>query len=288
VDGFRLAYDRAGEGPAVVALHGWPGARSDHRALRAALGEAADVVVPDLRGFGDSEGPDDAPVEAYAAAGQAASVLALIGELGLERPVIVGYDVGSRVAQALAARAPDVVGALVIAPPLPGAGMRVLAPEAQREFWYQAFHQLELAERLIDGRPEAVRAYLEHFWSHWSAPDWTPPAALLDELTTSYARPGAFVRSLAWYRAGSGTVAQSVAERPPDPAERIAVPTTVLWPELDPLFPVAWSDRVGEFFADAQLRVLAGAGHFSPLEATGEMAAAVRERLGSEPRPPAR
>ena len=45
------------------------------------------------------------------------------------------------------------------------------------------------------------------------------------------------------------------------------MPTTVLWPEHDPLFPREWSDRIGEFFADARLTWLDGAGHFSPLEA---------------------
>jgi pimeloyl-ACP methyl ester carboxylesterase len=33
VDGFRLAYDRAGRGPAVLLLHGWPGDRIDYRAV---------------------------------------------------------------------------------------------------------------------------------------------------------------------------------------------------------------------------------------------------------------
>ena len=33
VDGFRLAYDRAGSGPAVLLLHGWPGDRTDYRAV---------------------------------------------------------------------------------------------------------------------------------------------------------------------------------------------------------------------------------------------------------------
>ncbi len=49
----------------------------------------------------------------------------------------------------------------------------------------------------------------------------------------------------------------------------------MLWPEHDPLFPREWSDRIGEFFAAARLTWLDGAGHFSPLEAPGEFAAAV-------------
>ena len=44
VDGFELAYDRIGSGPAVVLLHGWPGDRTDHRDLIPRLGgcEVAD------------------------------------------------------------------------------------------------------------------------------------------------------------------------------------------------------------------------------------------------------
>jgi pimeloyl-ACP methyl ester carboxylesterase len=274
-----LAYDRAGSGPPVIALHGWPGDRGDHAALAADLAADADVVIPDLRGFGASPAPSAADPSASGAAAQAELVLELADALGIERPVLAGYDVGSRVAQAAARAQPERVRALVIAPPVPGAGERVLRPEAQREFWYQAFHRLELAERLIDGRPDAVRAYLGHFWSHWSGPGWTPPPEHLDRLTEVYARPGAFTASLAWYRAGSGTIAQSLVEEPPAPPDRIAVPTTILWPEHDPLFPPAWSDRVDAFFADATVRPVAGCGHFVPLEAPAAMAAAVRERL---------
>jgi pimeloyl-ACP methyl ester carboxylesterase len=88
-----------------------------------------------------------------------------------------------------------------------------------------------------------------------------------------YGPPGAFTASIAWYRAGAGSVAASLAERVPDTP--IAVPTTVLWPEHDPLFPRAWSDRIGEFFAAATLTELDSAGHFSPLEAPAAFAAAL-------------
>ena len=90
-----------------------------------------------------------------------------------------------------------------------------------------------------------------------------------------YGPPGAFAASIAWYRAGAGSVAASLAERAPEPGDRIAAPTTVLWPEYDPLFPREWSDRIGEFFSAAELSWLDGAGHFSPLEAPEEWAAAI-------------
>jgi len=280
VDGFALAYDRSGAGDPVVLLHGWPGDRTDHAALASLLAGDAEVVVPDLRGFGASYKHPAPPAEAYSAAAQARSVLGLVDELGLADPVLAGYDIGSRIAQAAARAAPERVRALVISPPLPGGGRRVLEPEAQREFWYQPFHNLRLVEELLDGRPEAVRPYLRHFWSHWSGPGFEPDDRRLDHLTEVYAPPGAMTASVAWYRAGSGMVAMSLAERAPAPEDRIAVPTTILWPEHDPLFPPAWSDRLGDFFGDVQVRHLAGAGHFTPVEAPGEFAAAIRAALG--------
>src|SRR4051794_12084607 len=131
VESFRLAYDRHGPpgATAVVLLHGWPGGRHDHDAVVAALADR-DVIVPDLRGFGETEGPVQAPDAAYAAPGQAASIVALLDELGLDRVLIGGYDVGSRVAQRIAADHPERVAGLVITPPLPGAGERILSQHA--------------------------------------------------------------------------------------------------------------------------------------------------------------
>ena len=276
VDGFRLAYDRTGTPgkPTVLLLHGWPGDRTDYREAAPLVAATAEVIVPDLRGFGES---DKHPAEAgqYTAAAQARSLIALIGELGLGRLVVAGYDIGSRIAQAIARDRPDLVRALVIAPPLPGIGDRILRPEAQQEFWYQAFHQLELCTELIDGRPDAVRAYLRHFWSHWSGPDYLLTDDQLDHLVSVYGPPGAFAASIAWYRAGAGSVAASLAERVPDPDRRIAVPVTVLWPSHDSLFPREWSDRIADFFAAATLSWLDGVGHFSPLEAPQAFAAAI-------------
>lgn len=280
-DGFRLAYDRIGLGPgapAVLLLHGWPGDRTDYRELVPLLSAAADVVVPDLRGFGESD-KHPRPGGQYAAAAQARGIAGLTAELNLRRPVMAGYDIGSRIAQAIARDRPDLVQALVVSPPLPGIGDRILSPDAQRKFWYQAFHGLDLSADLIDGQPDQVRAYLRHFWSHWSGPDYAPSEADLDHLVAVYGGRGAFTASIEWYRSGAGSVAVSVAERAPAPADRIAVPTTVLWGDRDPLFPFEWSDRIDDFFTSATLTKLDGAGHFTPLERPRDLAAAVLAAL---------
>jgi pimeloyl-ACP methyl ester carboxylesterase len=273
VDGFRLEYDRAGRGSAVLLLHGWPGDRTDYRDVVPLVSAAADVVVPDLRGFGESDKHPADPRAQYSASAQAHSIIGLIEELGLARPVIAGYDIGSRIAQAIARDRPEMVSGLVLSPPLPGIGNRILSPQALQEFWYQPFHQLGLSTELIDGHPDAVRAHLRHFWSHWSGPDFELPKDHLEHLVEMYGPAEAFAASIAWYRAGAGSVALSVAEQAP--ACRIAVPTTVLWPEHDPLFPPQWSDRLHEFFADISLTSLDGSGHFTPLERPRDFAEAV-------------
>ncbi len=148
----------------------------------------------------------------------------------------------------------------------------MLTAQAQSEFWYQAFHQLPLAAELIDGNPDAVREYLRHFWSHWSGPNFTLPDVDLDRLVADYALPGAFTASIAWYRAGAGTIAQSLTELPPERAIKIHAPTDVLWPQRDPLFPRQWADSLEHYFSDVRLHVGAGVGHFTPLECADQFA----------------
>jgi len=223
VDDFSLAYDRVGSGPPVVLLHGWPGDRTDYREVVPLLADRAEVIVPDFRGFGESDKHDRPPLEGYTRDDQARSVLALIEELRLERPVIAGYDVGSRAAQVIVGIQPDAARSLVLVPPLPGAGERVFEPEILPEFWYQTFHNLELPERLIDGRPEQVRTYLSHFWAHWSGPDFELSEADLDHLVEVYSPPGAFTASIAWYRASGGTLARARAEHAPAPDRKSVV-----------------------------------------------------------------
>ena len=278
-DGFRLAYDRVGAGAPVVLLHGWPGDRTDYDLLVPMLSPRADVVVPDLRGFGESDKHVADPAVAYSPAAQARSVIALVEELALTDVVIAGYDVGSFVAQTVARMRPDLVRALVVSPPLPGAGARVLGLEAVREFWYTSFQQLRLSEDLVDGNERAVRAYLRHFWSHWSGPDHRLDEARIEHLVSVYSAPGAFVASIGWYRSDGNPVTAYAAETAPAPSGRLATPTTILWQECDAIFPRAWSDRLDAFFSDHSLVPLDGVGHFTPVEATESFAKAIGARL---------
>jgi len=283
-DGFRLAYERSGSGPAVVLLHGWPGDHTDWDQLVPGLRDVADVLAPDLRGFGQSDKYEADPEEIYSAHGQARAVAALMDELRLKDAVVAGYDVGGAVSQTVATMRPDLVAALVVSPHLPGAGKRVLELGPVREFWYTSFHQLDLARLLIDGNRDAVRVYLHHLWSHWSGPNYIVDEKRMDHLVEVYSAPGAFVASINWYRTSSSNpVTAFAAETKPSPGQRLATPTTVLWEDQDPIFPFEWSDQLDAFFQNYTLERLSGIGHFTPLEATDRFAKAIKQRLRNVP-----
>jgi pimeloyl-ACP methyl ester carboxylesterase len=278
--GYRVHYVRRGSGPPVVLLHGWPGFWYDYRRVLPRLAEVADVVAPDLRGFGSSERPALPPDPGYGRDAQAAVVVAMLERLALPPVVLVGYDVGSGVAQAVARASPERVRALVLGAPLhPGSGAMALLPEHQHEFWYQDFHRLPLAG-LLAGRDRAsVHTYLRHFYDHWCARPETVRAAEFEAIVDVYAAPGALDASMNWYRAGAATLEtarRAARVRDPGPPP-LAQPALVLWGERDPLFPPAWAEGLERSLADHRLRVLPGVGHFIPLEAPGAVIEAVAE-----------
>ncbi len=145
----------------------------------------------------------------------------MIEELGLDRPVIAGYDIGSRITQTLAHTRPDLPRALV----LPGADARISQRQTVRELCHIGFHWSGLAEALLDGQPERVREYLRDRYQQWSGPDFHLAEADLDHLVDVHGPPGAFAASIARYRAGVGLIANAVA---PVPEDRLTMPVRVL------------------------------------------------------------
>lgn len=280
-DGLKLHYVRWGQGtPRVLLLHGWPGFWYDWRRVLPRLAEFTSVIALDLRGFGSSAKPDWPVHEAYSAEAQARNVLALLDQLQVERIILGGYDIGSRVAQTLAHMAPERVHALVLSAPVyPGFGRRPLEPEAQRERWYQHFHQLLQADALIGHDQETVRLYLSHFYDHWVGNKQALRPAEFAEIVKTYAQPEAIRGSIAWYRAGggSGQMALTAGDVPPVP---IPHPTRILWGEADPILPPAWADRLSDTFSHLLgVHILPAIGHFVPFEAPEAVVEAIRTVL---------
>jgi pimeloyl-ACP methyl ester carboxylesterase len=273
----RLHFRTAGNGNPVVLLHGWPGFSFDYRLVLPAAAEHGLVIAPDFFGFGDSDPLSDplaADEDAFAQ-----DVLGLLDFLGLERAVLVGYDIGSAVAPAAARLAPQrVTGLVLLNPTHPYIGAKRYTPAAQREAWYQHFHLLPLAGQLIDGDRGRVELYLAHFYTHWAGEARVAPqdlAAIVDV----YTRPGAFTSSLAWYRARAAR--RDRGGIAPPVGAPVEAPTIALWGDRDPMRPLEHREGFERTFPRSTSAVLPGVGHFVPAEAPDAVVAAIIELLGT-------
>ncbi len=239
------------------------------------------LVAPDLRGFGDSDKPDGP----WGAAEHAADMLGVIEALGLPPVGVVGHDVGGAVMQAMARMAPERLSGLFFFDFVyPGIGPRMGTPDRLAEIWYQSFHQLDMAVALLSSSPEACRIYFEGIIRHWAHRTEAFDGAVMDRFVANFQQPGNLLGGFNYYRAAQPprlAMMQGRAEALPP----ITVPTCVRWAEFDPLFPPAWTDRLGETFADLDLALFPGVGHFphreDPARAADEIARFFASRTGS-------
>ncbi|MEI6001962.1 alpha/beta hydrolase [Paraburkholderia bengalensis] len=285
-DGYRLAYHKHGSGRPVVMIHGSPGDSHEYDKLAALVSARAMTIVPDLRGFGLSDKQLEHGSDAFSRDGQVKAVIALMDELQLTDAILVGYDIGGFTVQGIARKRPDLVAALVLAPPIPGVGRRILEVSPVNEFWHATFFRTALVEQVFDANPNAIRALLKIHLDGWSGPGSSVTDELLDNMVQGCSAPGAFTASVSWFRhPESNPVSGYAAETVPDIADRFHKPTSILWPECDPLFPVAWSDQIDRFMSNFSLKFMPGVGHFSPTEAPELFAAEIFSHLSGEWRP---
>ena len=142
----------------------------------------------------------------------------------------------------------------------PGIGVRMGMPGRLNEIWYQSFHQMDFAPALLGSSREACVLYFGYIFRHWShrkdAFD-----AVMDAFVDNFMKPGNLAGGFAYYRAAhAGRIAMMSGDAPALPP--ISIPTCVRWAELDPIFPSAWTDRLGETFINLDLEILPGVGHF--------------------------
>jgi pimeloyl-ACP methyl ester carboxylesterase len=116
----RLFYRDLSDGPAIVLLHGWTMSHQVWDRQVRELGSRYRLILPDLRGHGDS----DKPVGAYDPERHAADIVALLDHLGLDRAIVVGWSFGGMTALQLACSHPHRVAKLVL---INAAGPRYLA-----------------------------------------------------------------------------------------------------------------------------------------------------------------
>jgi len=198
VNGTRLHYVTAGEGPPVMLLHGWPQTWYEWRHVIDLLAGEYQVVAPDLRGFGYSA----KPAAGYDADTMAADLAALSDHLGLRDVTVLGHDWGAVFAYVYAAKTPSQVRALgIVEMALPGVGVmeQAMAPQPQGNFlWHMGFQSVpDLPELLIAGKE---KPYLRWFFEHFAYDPGAITAADLDVYTDAITQVGALRAGLAVYQ----------------------------------------------------------------------------------------
>lgn len=282
-NGVQLHVAQAGAGRPVLLLHGWPEFWLTWEPVMARLADRFRLIAPDLRGFGASEKPDAGPSDRAGPEVHAADMLGLLDTLGIERAGLVGHDVGASVGQALGRGHPDrLTGLFFFDCPYPGIGPRLAQPEMQAEIWYQSFHLKPFAAEVVGASRESCRAYIGHFLRHWAGAN---PAAfddVLEAFTDNFLAPGNLQGGFNWYLSQQASrLAMLRGEAPALPP--ITVPTGIRWGTRDPLFPYAWTDRLGETFSDLDLAPFEDAGQFPHRERPDAAARAIAdffERIG--------
>jgi pimeloyl-ACP methyl ester carboxylesterase len=191
VDGFQMHYVIGGHGDPVVLLHGWPETWYAWRHVMPALAKNYTVIVPDLRGLGDSS----KPTTGYDGRTVAEDIHQLVTKLGFKAIFLVGHDIGTQVAYSYAAAHPTEVKKLAVMElTIPG-----FAPPGRMPIWWGIFHQVpDVPETLVQGK-EMI--YLSWFFSGLTYNPSAITKADIDEYVSHYSSPGGLRAGFEYYRA---------------------------------------------------------------------------------------
>ena len=191
-NGTQIHVRVGGKGPAVILIHGFGDTGDMWAKLAGDLVRDHTVVVPDLRGMGLSGKPADG----YDKWNEAADMRAVLDSLGIDKPAVVGHDIGTMLAYAYAARYRDKTEKLVVMDaPVPG-----VPPwdEVVRSplLWHFDFGGPDM-ERLVKGRE---RIYLDRFWNEFAGTPARIGEATRRHYASLYAQPGAMRAAFAQFR----------------------------------------------------------------------------------------
>jgi epoxide hydrolase 4 len=227
--GVTLHVVRAGEGPLVVLLHGFPEFWYSWRHQIDPLVDGGfSVAAPDLRGYNLSDRPPE--VDAYDLRLLVEDVAAIVRATGHRRAHIVGHDWGGIIAWAFAGAHPELLDRLVIT----GAPhMRLYVRTVRRNVrqalrsWYILLFRLPvLPEQLLAAANyAAIRRMLERLPARRGAFS----ASDVEKYVEAIRRPGALTAALNYYRANAGTGGFRLAYSARTDAE-----TLVIWGEKEP------------------------------------------------------
>ena len=257
VNGVRLHYVEAGQGPLVILLHGFPEFWYSWRRQIPALAAAGyHVIAPDMRGYNLSEKPPR--VRDYRIEILASDVVELICHAGASTATVVGHDWGGAIAWFVPMLFPNVVEKLIILnAPHPLAFLREMKTPAQLlKSSYQFFFQLPtLPEAVIRARDYAMLRSLLR----------TEPMrcrafskADVRRYKEAIAQPGALTAALNYYRAAFRQGPRSMARL----SRRIDIPTLLIWGEHDRYLGLNLTRNLEQWVPRLRLERLPDASHW--------------------------
>ena len=150
LNGISFHIAEQGQGPLALLCHGWPECWYSWRHQLRALSEAGfHAVAPDMRGFGQTDAPED--VSAYTIVHNVGDMVQLVSTLGEKQAIIIGHDWGAPVAWTSALLRPDIFRAVVAmsVPYLvrsPVAPLKALRDAGTTNFYWQYFQTTGVAE----------------------------------------------------------------------------------------------------------------------------------------------
>jgi haloacetate dehalogenase len=228
--GVEIAATVGGSGPPLLLLHGHPQTRAIWHQVAPRLAEHHTLVMPDLRGYGDSSKPAGPEPLIYSKRTMARDQVALMTQLGFDRFDVMAHDRGARVAHRLAMDHPAAVRRLVLLDVAPTLAMYEQTGEAfARAYWHWFFliQPAPLPERLIEADPGAYVLEVMGRRSAGLAP-FDPRA--LAEYQRGVAQPGAAHGLCEDYRASAGIdLTHDREDR--DAGRLLTMPLLVLWGE---------------------------------------------------------
>jgi 3-oxoadipate enol-lactonase len=257
VHGTRLSYEDTGtDGPPVLLLHAFPLRGEMWAGQLEALGDRFRLIAPDLKGFGDSDAPEDAGD--YSMDTYADEVAGLLRHLEMGPAAILGLSMGGYIAFALWRRHRDLIRALILADTRAEAD-----PDEGRA--KRTAQQEQVRAEGIGGLVEAL------------------PGALLGD-TTREKRPDVVAQAKKLMEnpdAGYIGALEALKGRPDSTGDltSINVPTLVLVGEEDGLTPPEAARKIHEHVGGSRLVVIPEAGHLSNLEAPETFNGALAEFL---------
>jgi haloacetate dehalogenase len=218
-----------GSGPPLLLLHGYPQTHVAWHRVAPLLGRRFTVILPDLRGYGQSRGPlPDNAHRNYSKRAMAEDMVRLMTALGHERFLLAGHDRGARVGYRLALDHPERVARFAALDIIPTFDMweRMDADRALGSYhWTFLAVSAPVPERLIGADPDF---YIRHLLTRWAG-----AGAQLDERAVAaylnqFRDASVVAATCADYRAGATTDrADDAADR--QSGRKITCPVLIVW-----------------------------------------------------------